>query len=199
MIEIDLVFKHPDFIVVDKPCGISTHASPGDAAPNLVDILKPNYSTLHPLSRLDNGTSGLLLLALDAQVIPKLTVLQKSYLAQVFGITPPAGTIEKELVTKTFRTGVKKRQAASSSYRRIRHDDETSCVLIHIETGRHHQIRKHLRSIGHPVVCDFRHGYKDKNLAYQEKLGSRQRMMLHCYRLMILYQGTTYRVKLRPN
>ena len=196
--DIQLVYQHLDFIVVDKPCGVSTHASPGDNAPNVVDLLRPRFPSLHPLSRLDNGTSGLLLLALNAEASTNIEIVQKSYLAQVFGVAPAAGVIEKELVTKRFGTRVKKRQKAESSYRRLKHDAEGSCLLIHIETGRHHQIRKHLRSIGHPVIGDFRHGYKAKNLEYQEKLGTRLRMLLHCWRLLLLYQGTPFQVKLRP-
>ena len=105
------------------------------------------------------------------------------------------GIIEKELVTKSFGRGEKKRQTALSRFHRIKHDNETSCLLIHIKTGRHHQIRKHLRSIGHPVVGDFRHGYKDKNLAHQEKLGKRLRMRLHCAGLRLVYKKKVHRFK----
>ena len=186
--EIKLIFEDTNFIVIDKPAGISTHYSPGDNAANVVDLMKRTHPYLHPVSRLDNGTSGLLLLALKPDVVSKIELVQKSYIAQVFGIAPISGIIEKELVTKEFGTGRKKRQTALSRYRKIKSDEDTSCLLVHIETGRHHQIRKHLRSIGHPIVGDFRHGYKDKNLAYQEKLGERLRMMLHCSQLMIKHQ-----------
>jgi tRNA pseudouridine65 synthase len=62
-------------------------------------------------------------------------------------------------------------------------------VLASIKTGRHHQIRRHMRHIGHPVIGDYRHGYNDKNNEIQEKLGFRIRLCLHAQKLIFSYKG----------
>jgi 23S rRNA-/tRNA-specific pseudouridylate synthase len=192
-----IIHKHPHFIIVNKPSGISTHASPGDTAPNVVDLLKADYPVLQPLTRLDNGASGLLLLSLNNQFTKYVKFISKSYLANVFGCPKPKqGFIDKPLLTKKFGSGTKRTQEAYSHYRVLKKDAETACVLIRIETGRHHQIRRHLRNIGAPIVGDFRHGHKEKNLIHQEKTGKKLRLMLQCYRLVFSHQGKIYRFKL---
>lgn len=192
-----IVHKHAHFIIVNKPPGTSTHASPGDSAPNVVDLLKTDYPILQPLTRLDNGASGLLVLSLNSQFTKHVQFISKSYLANVFGVPKKFhGYIEKTLTTKKFGSGVKRTQEASSHYRVLKTEDETSCLLVRIETGRHHQIRRHLRSLGTPIIGDFRHGDKDKNLAYQEKLGKQLTLQLKCYRLIFKHQGKIYRFKL---
>jgi 23S rRNA pseudouridine1911/1915/1917 synthase len=192
-----IIHQHPNFIVVHKPSGTSTHASPGDTAPNVVDLLKAKYPVLQPLTRLDNGASGLLVLSLNSQFTKHVRFISKSYLAVVFGCPKPSqGFIEKPLLTKKFGSDIKRTQEAYSHYRLLKKDSETACVLVRIETGRHHQIRRHLRNIGTPIVGDFRHGHKEKNLSYQEKKGQKLRLMLQCYRLVFSYQGKIYRFKL---
>jgi 23S rRNA pseudouridine1911/1915/1917 synthase len=192
-----IIHKHPHFIIVNKPSGTSTHASPGDSAPNVVDLLKADYPLLQPLTRLDNGASGLLLLSLNSQFTKHMKFISKSYLAKVFGCPKPThGFIEKPLLTKKFGTDIKRTQEAYSHYRVLKTEAETSSILVRIETGRHHQIRRHLRNIGTPIVGDFRHGHKEKNLAYQEKIGEKLRLMLQCYRLVFSHQGKIYRFKL---
>jgi 23S rRNA pseudouridine1911/1915/1917 synthase len=192
-----IIHKHPHFIIVNKPSGTSTHASPGDTAPNVVDLLKADYPILQPLTRLDNGASGLLILSLNSQFTKHVKFISKSYLANVFGSPKPAhGFIEKPLLTKKFGTDTKRTQEAYSHYRTLKINSETACVLVRIETGRHHQIRRHLRNIGTPIIGDFRHGHKEKNLIHQEKTGKKLRLMLQCYRLVFSHQGKIYRFKL---
>jgi 23S rRNA-/tRNA-specific pseudouridylate synthase len=71
-----------------------------------------------------------------------------------------------------------------------------SLLRLYPENGRYHQIRRHLRNIGAPIVGDFRHGHKEKNLIHQEKTGKKLRLMLQCYRLVFSHQGKIYRFKL---
>lgn len=197
---IPIIHKQAHFIVVNKPSGISTHSSPGDTAPNVVDLLKAEYPVLQPVTRLDNGASGLLLLSLNSHFTKHVKFISKSYLAGVFGNPVPSfGFIEKALTTKKFGSGVKRTQEAYSHYRLLKKESETSCLLVRIQTGRHHQIRRHLRGLGTPLIGDFRHGDKTKNLAFQEKSGQKLSLMLQCYRLVFSHQGKTYRFKLPPH
>jgi len=192
-----IIHKHAHFIVINKPAGVSTHASPGDTATNVIDLLKSQYPVLQPLTRLDNGASGLLLLSLNSQFTKHMKFISKSYLAKVFGCPSPAhGFIDKPLLTKKFGSGAKRTQEAYSHYHVLKTDVETACVLVRIETGRHHQIRRHLRNRGTPIIGDFRHGHKEKNLAYQEKIGKKLRLFLQCYRLVFSHQGKIYRFRL---
>jgi tRNA pseudouridine65 synthase len=63
---------------------------------------------------------------------------------------------------------------------------------VEISTGRHHQIRKHLRAIGHPIIGDFRHGYNDRNLALQNDYGQTLPLCLHCHQLDFIFKNKPY-------
>ncbi len=111
--------------------------------------------------RLDRETAGILLLAHTKATATKLSKLfelhkiSKVYEASVLGKTDPQGTIEQPLDGKS----------ATTHYRCIRFDPTTqqSHLQIHIETGRLHQIRRHLAWIDHPVIGDPRYGQGNKN------------------------------------
>ena len=198
MTELKIIHQSHDFMVIDKPAGISTHSSPGDTGPNVVDMLMPEWQTLYPVSRLDRGATGLLVLGLSQSFAREMEFLKKTYLASVWGEIPNSDVIEMNLTTKQFKTGKKRTQKAASRYRRVKFKDEQACVMIQIETGRHHQIRRHLRSIGFPVVGDFRHGDKAKNLALQTQMGKPLELQLCCYRLVFKFENQVHRFVLPP-
>jgi len=184
----ETIHKTKDFLIINKGSGVSTHPSPGDNAPNLVDLLRNDYQTLFPIIRLDKGTSGILIMGLTTKFVRKCRIKKKVYQAIVFGKTKNSETINKPLTKKEFKTGRKITQEAISHYKAIEISDQASLIEITIETGRHHQIRKHLRSIEHPIVGDFRHGYKDKNLEFQDKLEKQTRLALHSHKLIFEFQ-----------
>lgn len=181
-----------DFLVIDKGYGISAHASPGDIALNAVDILfQDTDRRLAPITRLDRQTSGVMLLSDNPEFINNVKITEKTYYALCLGATPVEGKIEQPLTTAG------KTQSAITLYKTLAthqtlSDVEFSEVQATLITGRHHQIRRHMRHIGHPVIGDYRHGYNDKNNELQKKLGLRLRLCLHAQILKFNWKNKFY-------
>jgi 23S rRNA-/tRNA-specific pseudouridylate synthase len=189
--EYSIVAETPDYLVVDKPSGISSHPSPGDTAPNLVDLLV-DHQILAPIARLDRQASGLVVLAKTSDFARDCILKYKTYQALVLGKTEKSGTVDRALLTKGF-DGEKREQDAKTTYRFIEGNDQYTLISVMIHTGRHHQIRRHLRSIGHPIIGDYRHGYSDRNNEIQERYGKPIRLCLHCCGITVNYNNKDVR------
>lgn len=185
-------FKDEHFLVVEKPEGISSHPSPGDSAPHLLQFLGNEYGVI---TRLDKQTSGLVLLSSNATFIQNHEITKKEYTALVFGTPATSGTVKIPLTKKQLGSKEKVTQKAHSDFYVLETFPKTTLVKVNIETGRHHQIRKHMRAIGHPIVGDFRHGYNDKNLEFQKLYKKEIRLCLHCSNLEFNYKEKLYQFK----
>lgn len=156
---IDLLWQDDRLLAINKPAGLAMHPA-AEVDQNLADIAsawlekKANYPVrAYPVNRLDRGTSGVVLLAtsssnagiLGRQV--KEEGLDKIYLTVVEGILEGEGEINQALDGKE----------SISHYRCLSSGENHSFVLVEPITGRTHQIRRHLSSIGHPVVGDKRY------------------------------------------
>jgi 23S rRNA (uracil1939-C5)-methyltransferase len=134
------------------------------------------------VQRLDVGTSGLVAFVRRPDLMAKWervlgsTTTRKIYVAAVRGVIPSKGAITRELREegRTF--------TARTRYRRLAVAGGHSVVRIVPEQGRTHQIRRHLASIGHPVLGDCRYGHELTNRYFEEKNGL-DRPFLHCVRL----------------
>jgi len=161
-------------LVVDKPAGIVVHPGAGRKTGTLASGLLHRYPELEGIGqegrwgivhRLDQGTSGLLLVARTAASFEFLTGemaarrIHRSYLALVHGVPAmPTGTIDapigRDPVHPTRKKVMPDGRSARTHYR-VREDfGKTSLLEVDLETGRTHQIRVHLSTIGHPVVGD---------------------------------------------
>lgn len=173
--EISIVRSTSDWLAVDKRSGISVQPDRERERRSLQELL---FSQLkrsdqpHPLyvvHRIDTGTSGVVLFARSQAAAARLSALfasghiRKTYLALV------EGRLDVELV---IDTPIRDR-SASTAVRPLRATDTETLVEVEIKTGRTHQIRIHLASIGHPVIGDRRYG-STVNSA---------RLMLHAWRL----------------
>lgn len=161
-------------LVVDKPAGIVVHPGAGRKTGTLASGLLHRYPELEGIGqegrwgivhRLDQGTSGLLLVARTAASFEFLTVemaarkIHRSYLALVHGVPAmPTGTIDapigRDPVHPTRKKVVPDGRSARTHYRVKEDFGKTSLLEVDLETGRTHQIRVHLSTIGHPVVGD---------------------------------------------
>jgi 23S rRNA (cytosine1962-C5)-methyltransferase len=176
-----ILYQDEDIVVVDKPAGIPTHAAepgdpyPGDAVRIVQAQLGLSYVGMH--QRLDTDTSGVLLFAARHEANAALAaafegrVVRKVYLAIVYGVLRrPAGVIDAPIVRghdgRYQVTTVKDRlgQAARTRYRLLAASPDGRFSLLEVvpETGRSHQIRVHLASIGLPVLGDKLYGKPDK-------------------------------------
>ena len=166
---------------VFKPAGLPIHpGTPGKES--LVDWLKVNTQPqLFPVHRLDAPVSGLVLCAAEKGTRTRLTKLfearslTKTYLALVHGRTHKKGIIRKELKDQRRQRMV----SAVTRYKLEAWLGKTSLISVRPETGRKHQIRRHLHMIGHGIVGDQRYRTEERGVATSERL------WLHAYRLVL--------------
>ena len=182
-VDVPVVFADPAVIVVDKPAGLVVHPGHGNLEGTMVQGLLSRYPDLAELSddaperpgivhRLDKGTSGLLVVARTAAARDDLAAqlahrsVQREYLALVLGhLESEAGLIDAPLGRSDIEPGRIRVQAGGRAARtrytveaRFEAPAATSLVRCRLETGRTHQIRVHLSTIGHPVAGDDRYG-----------------------------------------
>ncbi|HSF85224.1 MAG TPA: RluA family pseudouridine synthase [Acidimicrobiia bacterium] len=200
----DVVYLDDDVLVVDKPAGLVVHPGAGTTAPTLVAGVVhrfPDQAGLEAerwglVHRLDRDTSGLLVVARTSTAFRALqTALRarsvaRTYLALVEGVPDSArGTIDAPLgrdphqPTKVavLRDG----RVARTHFRRVAGWPSTTLLEVRLETGRTHQIRVHLASIGHPVIGDSAYGGRRR--AHPADAG---RQWLHAARLEFAHPTT---------
>lgn len=199
MNDIDLLFVDEHLVVADKPSGLLVHRgwdNDDDVAMFRVrDKLGGEH--VHPVHRLDRGTSGALLLARTREVAASLHALfeggqvDKRYLALVRGMPPDEGLVDYPIPRAEDGPKV----PAQTAFRTLGRStvDRCSLVLALPETGRLHQIRRHLRHINHPLVGDVKHGSGPINRHYRATYGL-CRLALHASRISFLHPVTQARI-----
>ena len=198
---LEILFQDNAIIAINKPHGLLVHRSPiaADASEFAIQLLRDQIGQkVFPVHRLDRKTSGVLLFALNDEVNSILQEafrnkkVEKKYLALVRGFTPESGTINyaltredgkvQEAVThysrlETFEIPVALGKHATSRY---------SLLEAEPETGRMHQIRKHLAHIFHPIIGDRPHGCNKQNKLFLEKW-EMNTMLLHAKEISFLH------------
>ena len=167
-------YQDADLIVVSKGAPLPTlparHIATGTLREQLMDMLRADPATFvyHPVNRLDKGTSGLLCIARHAHAQRLLTAqlhtgsFIREYLAVADGVLPAAsGTIDAPIAR--IGTGAKRAVRADGRSAVTHYTLERTCggkslVRLRLETGRTHQIRVHLSSIGCPITGDYLYG-----------------------------------------
>lgn len=171
-------------MVVAKPSGVVVHRSEmgREAEPLLQQVRDVLGQWVHPVHRLDRGTSGCVLFALSREALPGLVEAlragEKTYLALVRGHVRSAEPVTVDRPMKGTRGNL---QEARTHLVPVAGGPEprASLVLARPETGRFHQIRRHLRDLSHPILGDSTHGDTRVNRAWREEHGL-HRLALHC-------------------
>jgi tRNA pseudouridine65 synthase len=183
MQELEVLFVDAHLIVVNKPSGLLVHrgwANDDDVAMFRVrDMLGAH---VYPVHRLDRGTSGALCFARSREAAAALCDsfesrhVDKRYLALVRGEPAPSGTIDHPIPKSVDGPRV----PAVTRYQLVARStvDRCSLVLAIPETGRGHQVRRHLRHLGHPLVGDVNYGRGEINRRYRAEYGL-HRLALH--------------------
>lgn len=202
-----LSILHADdyLVAVDKPPGLLVHRTGLDAGETrfALQMLRDQLDRpVWPVHRLDKGTSGVLLFALDALTAGTLGMafeagdgLRKTYRAVVRGWPADEGLIDHPLrrLSDDRRAGREEVQEASTRFRTLERYDlplpqgpfpTTRCALVELSplTGRRHQLRRHMKHVAHPLIGDTTHGKGPLNRDLAAWLGL-QRLWLHAYQL----------------
>jgi 23S rRNA pseudouridine1911/1915/1917 synthase len=193
-IPLAVLYEDPDVVAIDKPAGMVVHAGAGVHSGTVVNALLYRFNALSGVAgalrpgivhRLDRYTSGVLLVAKNDDAHRRLAEqfsgrqVEKVYLALVHGKVKHERRIR-------MTTRLDKGRAAWSEYRVLRRFERFTLLEVRIGTGRTHQIRVHLSSIGHPVAGDTLYGAPAK-VEGRPPLG---RFFLHARRIRF-HQPTT--------
>jgi len=188
-----ILYEDDLLLAVDKPAGLVTHNNDASGASSLSRRIAWYYkaqgilSGIHPVSRLDKETSGIVLFAKNACIHYMLSRqdLEKTYLGITLGywktvegildwpIGRKPGSIVERCVTSSGRKAI-------THYRVIRQQEELALVRFRLETGRTHQIRVHCAAAGHPLLGDHLYGTP----------GPQSRHYLHACQLSFLHPMT---------
>lgn len=195
-----IVYEDDDILVINKPAGMPVHPSQGHHEHTLANAVCAYYHArnipyvFRCVNRLDRDTTGLTVLAkhlFSSAVLNEAVAnrtLRRTYLAIAEGDMPDHGTIDAPISRVADSTIM--RQVSSDGARAVTHyqticrANGLSLVSLRLETGRTHQIRVHLKHIGHPLIGDFL--YNPGSLS-QYKI---KRQALHSHRLEFLHPIT---------
>jgi 23S rRNA pseudouridine1911/1915/1917 synthase len=217
---LDIIFEDRDILVLNKPPGLVVHPGAGHRQGTLLNALLHHCPELREIGevsrpglvhRLDKDTSGLLVVAkttlahqaLVSQFAARET--RKQYLALVWGLlSEPEGRIDQEIgrhPTQRHKMSAHPRRgkAAVTRWRVLQEFPGPMTLLeLAIETGRTHQIRVHMSSLGHPVLGDATYGGGVSRLAGHPKLTGLKplvhRQLLHAWRLAVTHPRTGARL-----
>jgi tRNA pseudouridine65 synthase len=212
-----IVYQDEHLVAIDKPAGLLVHRTGLDAHERefALQLLRRQVKRrIYPVHRLDKGTSGVLLFALDreaATVLGGMLARQevaKTYLAVVRGHPPETGEIDHPLRRRRDETedggrsggGSTEPREAKTRYRRLatvelphRVDryptSRYALVELHPLTGRSHQLRRHLAHIAHPIIGDSTFGSGRHNRLFQSLLGC-HRLLLACVEVRLAHPAT---------
>ena len=209
---LDIIYEDKDLLVVNKAAGMVVHPAPGHVDDTLVNALIALYPDIQRenseqrpgiIHRLDKDTSGLIIVARNAAIHLALAdqmkrhAIVKHYLALVEGVVAlDQGSIDapigrnprhrQQMAITTVRS-----RAARTHFRVQERFERHTLLLLELETGRTHQIRVHLKAIGHPIVGDPVYGSGSINRGLTLK-----RQFLHAYQLKFTHPITGNTVNL---
>ena len=196
---IELLFVDEHVVVANKPSGLLVHRGwDDDDDVAMFRVRDAIGQHVHPLHRLDRGTSGALLFARTKAAAATLAKafeegrIDKRYLALVRGTPPDSGVIDYAIQKKEGGPRV----PAVTRFRRVASSPVDRCSLVEAipETGRLHQIRRHLRHIDHPLVGDVKHGSGEINRRYRAEYNL-CRLALHAEYLGFEHPVTAARIE----
>ena len=203
-----IIYEDEQVLLMNKPVGVLSQKAK-DSDVSAVEILinylietnqlsKEQFRTFHPsiCNRLDRNTSGILVAGKTLPALQEMNRFFKERTIAKYYRCPVKGRVIKNedyikgyLVKdqKTNKVSITKKKTEEgvpieTEYCVIQSNDEVSLLEVHLITGKTHQIRAHLASIGHPIIGDYKYGDKQINEMYRQEYGLKSQL-LHAYRL----------------
>lgn len=196
-IPLDILYQDPDIVVVNKPCGMVVHPAAGNEDHTLVNALLYHVHDLSGIGgemrpgivhRLDKDTSGLILIAKNDRAHTALSEqfkersMEKHYHAVAFGNFPDDhglidAPIARHPIDRKKMAVVPNGKPSQTEWKVISRVKSATYLDVHLLTGRTHQIRVHMNSIGHPLLGDRIYAPNLKTSVHVPRL------MLHAYTL----------------
>ena len=217
-INLDIIYEDDDLAVINKPSGLVVHPGSGNRSGTLLNGLVHHFDQLSRedsfrpgiVHRLDKDTSGVILIAKNDKTHNALSQqfnqrkVKKEYFALAWGHIEEKGVIQGEIGRhprnrKLFKMVESGGRESLTRYKLLEYFPPLSWVTLYPETGRTHQLRVHLKSIGHPIFGDGAYGGGQKNsksfhVKYTQILNrlnkTIKRVALHAHCLEITHPGT---------
>ena len=213
-----IVYRDETLVVINKPAGMLVHRTRLDYGETVfaVQRLRDQIGLkVHPVHRLDKPTSGLLLFALNVEALKDLQTQfterkdEKMYWAVVRGYLSEDGTLDyplKREVDPYSQSTTEVNQNAITHHRCLAQTElptpvgrypttRYSFIELKPETGRKHQLRRHMAHLRHPIVGDTRHGDGVHNRFFRERWGI-HRLLLHAQQLSFNHPTSGDRISL---
>ena len=193
-VPISIVYEDEDLAVVDKSAGMAVHfSSLAPETPTVAGALAHRWGpdfVFHPVSRLDKGTTGLMLVAKSGYVHDRLRrqlhtgALRRTYLAVAEGLVEPEAGIIRAPIGRAEGSAIERcvrpdGEEAVTLYRTVEHAQGRTLLHVEPQTGRTHQIRLHLAHIGYPLCGDWLYGSGDSPLIARPALHSAALELTH--------------------
>ena len=192
---IDIIFDHESFVIIDKPAGMNFHSEDNQAGVVVLTCELLGLKRLFSVHRLDKMTSGLLILAKSSKVANTFSqMFQKRQIENFYlaiSLRKPKkkqGWIKGDMQPArrgSYKLLPSKNAPAITQFISIKANTNERLFLIRPHTGKTHQIRVALKSIGAPIAGDLR--YANTHDAKEE-----QRGYLHAYALRFHYEGREF-------
>ncbi|MEC4113124.1 pseudouridine synthase [Myroides pelagicus] len=208
---LEILYQDEYLVVINKPRDLLVHKSfiASDIQQYAIQLLRDQIGQyVYPVHRLDRKTSGVLLFALNKEVLKQLNEVfasrsvEKKYIAIVRGYTPDEETIDYALTNDNGQV-----QEAKTYYKTLQRVEvdmpagkhttsRYSLVEAYPETGRQHQLRKHFKHIFHPILGSRPHGCNKQNKLWLDRHGLGA-MLLHALELEFTHPMTQERMRFR--
>jgi tRNA pseudouridine65 synthase len=209
---LEILYQDAYIVAINKPSGLLVHKSPIDKHETrfaLQELRDQIGQYVYPVHRLDKPTSGVLLFGLSKEIAKELSEafrnneIKKEYVAVVRGYTEENGVVEHPLKqmldtkVEKERGITKEDQEAKTGYERVETIElpyavsrysvsRYSLVKLYPQTGRKHQLRRHMKHIHHPMIGDTKHGRGEHNKLFREKFEC-HRLLLHSTQITLTH------------
>lgn len=211
----EVIYQDEYLVAINKPSGLLVHRSPIDRHETrfALQLVRDQIGQhVYPVHRLDKPTSGVLLFGLSGEIARLVSeqfaaaTVHKRYVAVVRGYCPEAGLIDHPLQLKPDRIADRDRrkdplpQQAQTHFQRLATvevpfavdrypQSRYSLVALQPRTGRKHQLRRHMKHIGHPIIGDAKHGKGVHNRFFQSQYDC-HRLLLACIGMELSHPAT---------